>query len=214
MAARESVAVAFKELVEAFELASMASETQVFINIKTGKIIFLADDLDMESDEEVPDDIETSDDYLRLPDRNELNLGRDMVFSFVQKELPTEWDTVRNYFRKSGAYGRFKALLVTRDRLDDWHKFEEKAAEDALREWCEDSGIQLSDSDSMTTEEPIMADDEIAFRAAINVLHDTIESGRMPSGLPLEPDAAALHERAARHLEALLRGAALKPGPR
>jgi hypothetical protein len=29
------------------------------------------------------------------------------------------------------------------------------------------------------------------------VLRDTIESGRMPSGLALEPDAAALHEKAA-----------------
>jgi hypothetical protein len=45
------------------------------------------------------------------------------------------------------------------------------------------------------------ADDESAFRAAINVLRDTIESRRMPSGLPLEPDAAALHERAAQHLD-------------
>jgi hypothetical protein len=57
----------------------------------------------------------------------------------------------------------------------------------------------------------IMTDDEIASRAAINVLRDSIESGRMPSGLPLAPDAAALHERGAEHLEALLHGAA---GPR
>jgi hypothetical protein len=57
----------------------------------------------------------------------------------------------------------------------------------------------------------IMTDDEIAFRAAINVLRDTIESRRMPSGLPLEPDAAALHERAAQHLEALVRRLAAEP---
>ena len=57
----------------------------------------------------------------------------------------------------------------------------------------------------------IMTDDEIAFRAAINVLRDTIESRRMPSGLPLEPDAAALHERAAQHLEALVRQLAAGP---
>lgn len=58
-----------------------------------------------------------------------------------------------------------------------------------------------------------MTEDEIAFRAAINVLRDTIESGRMPSGLPLAPDAADLHERAARHLETLLRrlAAGLQP---
>ncbi len=45
-----------------------------------------------------------------------------------------------------------------------------------------------------------MTDDEIALRAAINVLRDTLESRCMPSGLPLEPDAAELHERAVQHL--------------
>lgn len=52
----------------------------------------------------------------------------------------------------------------------------------------------------------IMTDmtDEIALRAAINVLHDAAENGRLPSGQPLEPDAAALHERAAEHLGNLL----------
>ncbi len=49
-----------------------------------------------------------------------------------------------------------------------------------------------------------MTDDEIAFRAALNILRDSIESGRMPSGLPLEPDAKTLHERAADHLDKLV----------
>jgi hypothetical protein len=56
-----------------------------------------------------------------------------------------------------------------------------------------------------------MTDTEIAFRAAINILPDSIESGRMPSGEPLRPDVAELHERAAEHLESLLRQAAPKP---
>ncbi|KAA3448233.1 hypothetical protein C7I87_22945 [Mesorhizobium sp. SARCC-RB16n] len=60
----------------------------------------------------------------------------------------------------------------------------------------------------MTDKEAFLTDYEIALRAAINVLRDTIESHRMPSGLPLEPDAAALHERAIERLEALLRSAA------
>lgn len=52
---------------------------------------------------------------------------------------------------------------------------------------------------------PFMTDDELALHAAVNILRDSIESGRMPSGLPLEPDATELHERAARHLEMMLR---------
>ena len=47
-------------------------------------------------------------------------------------------------------------------------------------------------------------DTELALRAALNVLRDSIECGRMPSGLPLAPEAVDLHERTAQHLEALL----------
>ena len=46
--------------------------------------------------------------------------------------------------------------------------------------------------------------DEIALRAAITLLRNSVENGRMPSGQPLDPDAAALHEQAAEHLEHLL----------
>jgi len=30
-----------------------------------------------------------------------------------------------------------------------------------------------------------MTEDEIAYRTTINVLHDTIESGRLPCGIPI-----------------------------
>ncbi len=48
-------------------------------------------------------------------------------------------------------------------------------------------------------------DDETALRAAIDVLRGSVESGRMPSGQKLEPDVAALHARAADHLDEMLR---------
>lgn len=49
-----------------------------------------------------------------------------------------------------------------------------------------------------------MTMDEAALRTALNILRDSVESGRMPSGLPLEPTAREMHERAIHHLEALL----------
>jgi hypothetical protein len=56
-----------------------------------------------------------------------------------------------------------------------------------------------------------MTDDEIALRAALNILRDSIESGRMPSGLALTNDAKLLHERAADHIERLLLRRATTP---
>ena len=57
------------------------------------------------------------------------------------------------------------------------------------------------DTDTMST-------DEAALRAALNVLRDSVEAGRMPSGLPLEPGARDMHEQAIVSLERLLEGAA------
>jgi hypothetical protein len=54
---------------------------------------------------------------------------------------------------------------------------------------------------------------EIAYQAAINVLRDSVESQRMPSGLPLQPDAVEVHARAADLLERLLRQAGGVPQP-
>ena len=54
-----------------------------------------------------------------------------------------------------------------------------------------------------------MRDDfqDIALRAAINVLRDSTECGRMPSGETLAAEASALHERAAAHLSGQLQSA-------
>lgn len=58
-----------------------------------------------------------------------------------------------------------------------------------------------------------MDETELALRAAINVLRDSIESARMPSGQPLPDDALDLHRRAAEQLEAMLRTTRLNTPP-
>ena len=49
--------------------------------------------------------------------KNDLGLGQDLVMSFIEQELPDEFNTVASYFRKNGAYRRFKDLLEERDQL-------------------------------------------------------------------------------------------------
>ena len=94
-------------------------------------------------DEGLPADIETSDRYLRVPDRRELDLGRDLALDFAAERLPGDYQTVVDFFRKRGAYGRFKDLLDSRGLLDQWHAFEERETESALREWCRENGIEV-----------------------------------------------------------------------
>jgi hypothetical protein len=52
-----------------------------------------------------------------------------------------------------------------------------------------------------------MIDPQDALRAAINVLRDSVESGKMPSGIALWPRVSDLHARAANCLETMLKEA-------
>jgi hypothetical protein len=48
-------------------------------------------------------------------------------------------------FDRRGAYSKFKALPTRRQALDQWYAFEQKATEEALREWCEDNSIEIEE---------------------------------------------------------------------
>ena len=145
-----SVPIKYSDVLDAylFVSAGMQSENQAFICKTTGTVHYSSDAIDDE--EELPDDLETSDSYVSVPHRYELDLGNDLVFSFVRQEMPDEWDTVRRIFARRGAYARFKDLLHARGMLEKWHAFEDRTTEEALRAWCEDVGIQLSDPPTPT----------------------------------------------------------------
>jgi hypothetical protein len=142
------VSIKFSDVLLVFEFTSagMPREHRAYICANTGKIYFSSDATDGEN--ELPDDLETSDAYISVPRKNDLDLGRDLVFSFVRQELPEKWDAVRAMFRKRGAYGRFKDLLHSQGVLEKWYEFEASATGEALRAWCEDVGIQLVDPPS------------------------------------------------------------------
>jgi hypothetical protein len=57
--------------------------------------------------------------------------------------LPLKSDEVRDFFRKRGAYSRFKDLLDRCGMLERWYQYEAEAVEEALREWAEDNDIQV-----------------------------------------------------------------------
>ena len=142
--------VVFKELVDAFELASMGDpglgEHHAYLCRDTGTIYWHSDFSDLEElNDELPEDIEDEEKYVELPDKRELGLGNRLALDFAREVLPAEFDDVRDMFRKRGAYARFKHLLTQRRVLDQWYEFERKATERALREWCQENSIELSE---------------------------------------------------------------------
>lgn len=137
--------VAFKDLREAFQFVGAASsgEHQAFLCKQSGKITChseLADDLDP-----LPDDVDDPEKFLPIPDKRDLDLGKPLALAFARQFLPRDFDEVRQFFSRRGAYARFKDLLARRGALDQWYDFEANAEESALRLWCEVNSIELGD---------------------------------------------------------------------
>jgi hypothetical protein len=139
------VPVKFSELWSAFEFANVGGgyELHAYVGLVTGKVYFVSDQDDL--NDEIPDDIEESDEYLHLPDKRDLDLGSRLAFAFAEQAMPDHYDTVRDVFRRKGAYRRFRDLLVARGMLERWYDFETKATERALRAWSQENGIQLQE---------------------------------------------------------------------
>ena len=144
----EMVTMKYDDLSLAFCFVSSAGpmNNQAYVSLDTGAICWVSESNPIEEDEP-PDDLETSDRYIAIPHKNELDLGNDLVFRFVEGRLPDRYADVVAIFRRRGAYARFKGLLAAERCLDEWHAFEAEATERALREWCEENGVYLAGSD-------------------------------------------------------------------
>ena len=148
--------VSLDDLLEAFEWANAGpdSDTAAYVCRSTGKISLVGGDGGLESFDE---DDEESDvdgpgatrDHARhafVPERRELDLGSDLVFRFIRRHAPDQEEEVLAIFRRSGAYGRFRALL-DRTRLTElWYRFEAAETAAALTAWAEGEGFKVAGS--------------------------------------------------------------------
>jgi hypothetical protein len=118
-------------------------ERSAVINRKTGESFFasLMSDVD-----ELPDDIDENDDYIGIPHKNDLNLGKPLVMEFVRHRCPEQMDRVRTIFSRPGAYGRYKDLLSEINLLEEWYAFENERTREALLEWCRKEGIIVEET--------------------------------------------------------------------
>ncbi|MBN1267895.1 MAG: hypothetical protein JXA25_20555 [Anaerolineales bacterium] len=137
--------VSFSEIEYAFLFVSsdMMYTNNAYLCLTTGKMYYTSEWGDFDEFEKLPEDFEESDDFIQIPHRNELNLGRSLAIEFTSEYLPDELDRVYGYFSRAGAYARFKDLLDIKDVLDDWYKYENERTRAELKDWCERKNIEL-----------------------------------------------------------------------
>lgn len=111
----------------------------VYVSRSTGRTFWCSDAGDVD---DLPEDVETSSDYIRVPHKNDLDLGQRLVWQFVMREIPGLEENVRGFFSARGAYGRYKSFLEEVGLLEKWYQFEDEMTKDALLKWCVENEIQ------------------------------------------------------------------------
>ena len=143
----EMVRVKYDDLSMAFDFVSAAGpmEQQAYLSLDTGSIYWISETNPIEEDD-LPEDLETSDRYIAIPHKNDLDLGKGLALRFVEERLPDRYTDVQSFFRHRGAYAHFKELLAAEGRLEDWYAFEAESTERALRDWCEANEIHVAEN--------------------------------------------------------------------
>lgn len=135
----------FNEIYDALMFVSGAGgygENSAILDKQTGKIYLRSDLCDIDEMEELADEDYDSAIHIDIPHKNDLDLGRNLVFKFAEQFIPDDYEKVERIFRKRGAYSRYKALLESRGILEQWYDFENQREQTALLEWCEENEIE------------------------------------------------------------------------
>jgi len=105
MTSTRTVCVNAEELRTTFEFVSFGAplEHSAYICVDTGKIYCHSLSAGLEEEEDLPEDLETSDRYIAVPHKNDLGLGRRLALAFVDQNCPTNTIPLQVF---SGGEGR------------------------------------------------------------------------------------------------------------
>jgi hypothetical protein len=131
-----STPLKYQDLETALEWSSSGAsfENTAIISRMTGEVHFKS--TSGYTDEELPENIDDETLYVAVPHKNDLDLGRELVFEFIESESPSHVGVVAAFFRQRGAYSTYKNFLERESLLDKWYKFESDANRRALLRWA------------------------------------------------------------------------------
>jgi hypothetical protein len=132
----------YSNIEDAFLFVSSAApfEHSAVVHRITGETFFASENI---GESEFPDDVDDNDDYIAIPHRNDLDLGKPLVMEFVRSHCSELANRVIAIFSRRGAYGRFKELMAEKGLLEQWYAFENARTKVALLEWCAENGLDI-----------------------------------------------------------------------
>ena len=136
--------IKFREIEDAFYYVNSGRpfENMAIVRLGSGRVFF---ESCMLGEREGTDEDWEADDAVSIPHKNDLDMGSELVDTFVVKEYPEGANAVRQIFSRRGAYGRYKEYLDSKGLLKKWYDFEEESLSKALRDWCKENKIVVTD---------------------------------------------------------------------
>ena len=114
---------------------------QQFLNTKTGEIVILSNDGVLDTDKELAEEIDSTDDYIRLPCQYELHEYRIMenfTDTITNEKMASKlWRALNG----KKPFRHFKDTINYLGIAQDYYKFRFQAYLDIAVEWCEDHQI-------------------------------------------------------------------------
>lgn len=133
--------IQYDELEMALEFSSSGEDfdSAAYIDTASGQIYYVSDIVD----DEYPDDITGNSQYLLVPHKRELDLGKPLPIEFTKEFMPEKINTVKHIFSSRGAYSAFKQVLQNADQLENWYQFEQQKIQEALLKWSKDMNLTV-----------------------------------------------------------------------
>jgi hypothetical protein len=87
----------------------------------------------------------TADDFIRLPEKHEINEYRIMEHFIMTLELGKVRDDLWNAIEGRGAFRRFKNQVAYHNIDQEWYNYRDEAFKKFAREWCDSCNIEYEE---------------------------------------------------------------------
>jgi hypothetical protein len=110
-------------VLTAFEFVSGDGSSEALLCRRTGRVYWrsAAAGVD-EIGDELPEGAEDDPNYIAIPRKQVLGLGKALALDFAREFLPKDYEDVRDMFGRRGAYRNFRALVTKRRVLERWKR--------------------------------------------------------------------------------------------
>lgn len=131
--------IQIKDIADGLEMAN--DDWEQFLNTETGEIVSLSNGFSAEADEELAEEIENSDHYIRLPNRYDIHEWQIMENFALEIPLKSIRQQLIDALHGQKAFRRFKDTLNRLGIAEDYYDYRTRAFYKIAEDWCRENKI-------------------------------------------------------------------------